>query len=320
MTPSPHRGAGQRFAALAAVSLLLGSGALFAQQVFRAGTDAVVLNITVTDADNHLVSGLDRSEFQVFEDGVPQDIGSFSRSQQPMALAVLIDTSTSMVNTLPVAQEAAIGFIERLGDQDIAEVIRFDSRAEILQPFTADRQALERAIRRTAALGTTSLYTAVTTALVELHAARTQATDQPRRQAIVVLSDGEDTSSRVTYEEVLDRCKRSEVGVYAIGLKPNPERPRLGFDEPDLVFRTLTAETGGRAYFINDVQQLPAIYQQVADELANQYTLDYTSKNVKKDGAWRRIVVKTARPGTSARTKNGYFGPKAGLAPGEAAR
>jgi VWFA-related protein len=105
------------------------------------------------------------------------------------------------------------------------------------------------------------------------------------------------------------------VGVYAIGLRSGPDRPKLGFNAADAVFRALTQETGGRAFFVNDVQQLSAVYQEIADELANEYTMDYSSTNRARDGAWRKILVKSVRPGTTARTKPGYFGPKAGQAP-----
>ena len=130
-----------------------------------------------------------------------------------------------------------------------------------------------------------------------------------------MLSDGQDTSSRVNYHQVLDATKRADVGLYAIALTTKPDRPRLGFDEADFVFRTLTQETGGRAFVVDDVDQLSGVYQEIADELANEYTMDYSSTNRARDGAWRRILVTTTRPGTTARAKPGYFGPKAGPAP-----
>jgi len=99
--------------------------------------------------------------------------------------------------------------------------------------------------------------------------------------------------------------------VYAIGLRTKDEVPTRGWNEAEFVLRSLAQETGGRPYFIGDANQLPAIYSQIADELANQYTVGYTSKNTKRDGAWRRITVRVARESTTARTKTGYFGPRA---------
>jgi Ca-activated chloride channel family protein len=289
-------------------ALVAGTAAVVSAQVFRVGTDVVSLSVTVTEGET-LVPGLDQPLFSVFEDGVQQDISYFSRTPQPIALSLLIDTSTSMEQKLTVAQEAAIGFARRLQPTDAAQVIDFDSRHEILQPFTADRALLEKAIRKTQVGGSTSLYNAIYVALSELKRVRAATTDQVRRQAIVVLSDGEDTTSVISYEDVLDTAKRSEVAVYAIGLRSKQDRDRREYSEAEFVLKTLSAETGGRVFFVEDVAQLPAIYQQIADELANQYSIGYTSKNLKRDGAWRAIVVKVNRPNTAARTKRGYFAP-----------
>ena len=288
-------------------SVLLAASAGVAAQIFKAGADVVSLNITVTEGDV-LVPGLDQALFSVFEDGVQQEISYFSRTPQPIALSLLIDTSTSMEHKLTVAQEAAIGFARRLQPADAAQIIDFDSRHEILQTFTNDRKLLEDAIRKTQVGGSTSLYNAIYVALSELKRVRAATPDQVRRQAIVVLSDGEDTTSVIAYEDVLEAAKRSEVSVYAIGLRNKQERSKE-FNEAEFVLKTLSTETGGRVFFVEDVAQLPGIYQQIADELANQYSIGYTSKNLKKDGAWRAIVVKVNRPNTTARTKRGYFGP-----------
>ena len=290
-----------------AATLVTGVVSLTAQ-VFRVGTDVVSLNVTVTEGE-HLIPGLDQSLFSVYEDGVQQNITFFSRTPQPIALSLLIDTSTSMDQKLPIAQEAAIGFARRLQPTDAAQIIDFDSRHEILQTFTSDRTLLEQAIRRTQVGGSTSLYNAIYVALSELKRVRATSLEQVRRQAIVVLSDGEDTTSLIAYEDVLESAKRSEVAVYAIGLRSKQDRPTRGFNEAEFVLKTLAQETGGRAFFVEDPVQLPSIYQQIADELANQYSIGYTSKNTKRDGAWRAIVVKVNRPNVAARTKRGYFAP-----------
>ncbi|HUR21508.1 MAG TPA: VWA domain-containing protein [Vicinamibacterales bacterium] len=294
-------------ALVASVVLAAGAPGLLAQ-VFRGGTDVVSLNVTVTESDV-LVPGLEQALFSVYEDGVQQDITYFSRTPQPIALSLLIDTSTSMENKLVVAQEAAIGFARRLHPADAAQIIDFDSRHEILQTFTNDRALLEEAIRKTQVGGSTSLYNAIYVALSELKRVRAATPEQVRRQAIVVLSDGEDTTSVIAYEDVLEAAKRSEVAVYAIGLRSKEERTPRVYNEAEFVLKTLSQETGGRVFFVEDIAQLPGIYQQIADELANQYSMGYTSKNIKKDGAWRAIVVKVNRPNTAARTKRGYFAP-----------
>ncbi len=278
---------------------------------FRLGIDVVSLNVTVTDAENHYVTDLHEADFVVYEDGVQQDVTFFNRTQLPIALALLMDTSASMEERMAMAQAAAIGFAERLRAEDLASVIDFDSRVNVLQEFTHDGKLLETAIRRTAAGGSTSLYNALYISLKQLATVEVQRTEDIRRQAIVLLSDGEDTSSLVSFDEVLELAKRSETAVYAIALRAREERSRTGFREADYVLRQLSQETGGRAFFLENANELPAIYQKISDELSSQYTLGYTSKNPKRDGRWRRIVVRLSRTGVMARTKQGYYAPSA---------
>lgn len=293
----------------APLAALLLSTTIGAAQVFRASADVVSLSVTVTDTDHRLVPNLDRGDFQVFEDGVLQDISAFARDPQPIALSILLDTSTSMERRLPIAQEAATGFVRQLGPRDVAQIIDFDTHPEIMQTFTADKSRLELAIHKTTVGGSTALYNALYIALTELKQMRASAAPDIRRQAIIVLSDGEDTSSLIDYEEVLDSAKRSEVSVYAIGLRSKRDHAPGEFNEAEFVLRTLSQETGGHMFPVEDAAQLSGIYQQIAEELANQYSIGYVSKNLKRDGAWRRIVVKVSRPGVSARTKSGYFAP-----------
>jgi Ca-activated chloride channel family protein len=278
-------------------------------QVFRTGVEVVSLNVTVTDPGGHYVTDLDQDTFQVFEDGVKQDLTFFTRTQLPIALAILLDTSASMEDKLSTAQEAAAGFARRLRTDDVAEVIDFDSRVVILQPFTNDGVALERAIRNTTAGGSTSLHNAVYIALTEMKKMRAKSEEEVRRQAIVVLSDGEDTSSLLPFEEVLELAKRSETAVYTIGIRSKEPRIAGGFKEAEFVLRTLAQETGGRSFLPTSVNELPSIYTQIAEELASQYTLGYTSKNGRRDGMWRRVVVRIDRQNAVARTKQGYYAP-----------
>ena len=281
------------------------------QPSFRAGVDIVSLNVTVIDPAQKYVIDLAQDEFQVYEDGVKQEVMLFNRTNLPIALSLLVDTSASMEQRLPIAQEAAIGFAHKLRLQDLAEVIDFDSRVMVLQSFTNKASDLESAIRRTSAGGSTSMYNAIYIALKDLKKAVVTTTDDIRRQAIVVLSDGEDTSSLLPFEEVLDLAKRSETAIYAIGLRATESSTSAskGFKEAEFVLRQLAQETGGRAFFPTQATDLNGIYSQIADELSSQYTVGYTSKNNKRDGAWRRVVVRVNRTGMSARTKQGYFAP-----------
>ena len=273
----------------------------------RTGVELVSLNVTVSDG-TRFVSGLKQDDFDVFEDGTEQAISFFSNIQQPSALAILLDTSNSMEEKLATAQEAAVGFAKRMRSDDTIEVIDFNSQVRIVQPFTSDEAALERAIRGTAVNGSTSLYNAIYISLKELKKERARTAEEIRRQAIVVLSDGDDTSSLVEYDEVLDLAKRSETAIYAIGLRQS-DSGKSRFKEAEFVLRQLSQETGGRAFFPNSVAELPKIYQTISDELSSQYSLAYTSKNPLKNGAWRRIVVRVKPPGLTARTRQGYYGP-----------
>ena len=279
------------------------------QPAFRAGVDLVSLNVTVTDGDNRYVTDIEAEGFQLFEDGALQEVTFFNRTQLPIALALLIDTSASMTEKMSTAQEAAIGFAERLRAEDLASVIDFDSRVDILQDFTNSSDLLNTAIRRTSAGGSTSLYNAIYISLKELGKIGATTADEIRRQAIVILSDGEDTSSLVEFEEVLELAKRSDTVIYSIGLRSRDIRTRRGLREADFVLRQLAQETGGRAFFPEQVEDLPEIYQRISDELSSQYTLGYISKNPLRNGQWRRIVVRVDRPNVAARTKQGYYGP-----------
>jgi Ca-activated chloride channel family protein len=281
------------------------------QTPFRAGVDLVSLNVTVTDGTAHYITDLTPDDFNVFEDGVKQDVTFFNRTNLPIALALLIDTSASMETKLPTAQEAAIGFAKRLRPQDLAEVIDFDNRVIVLQSFTGNGGDLEQAIRKTSAGGSTSLYNALYIALKDLKKVVATNVEEIRRQAIVVLSDGEDTSSLLPFEEVLDLAKRSETAIFSIGLRASegPSTATKGFKEAEFVLRQFSQETGGRSFFPGQINDLTNVYGQISDELSSQYTVGYTSKNAKRDGSWRRVVVRVTRPNLVARTKQGYFAP-----------
>jgi Ca-activated chloride channel family protein len=288
---------------------VVGASVLCAQpQRFRGGVELVSLNVTVTDPSGKYVIDLTEPDFEVYEDGARQSLTFFSRTQQPISLALLLDTSASMEERMGIAQEAAIGFARQLHKDDQAEVIDFDSQVRVLSPFTNDSASLEKAIRTTTANGSTSLYNALYIALKELKKTRVSTTSDIRRQAIVLLSDGDDTSSLIEFDQVLDLAKRSETVIYSIGLRQG-EIAKREFKEAEFVLKQLSSETGGRAYFPTDARELAKIYQSIWDELSSQYALAYSSSNPKRDGAWRRIQVRALKPGLTARTKLGYYGP-----------
>jgi Ca-activated chloride channel homolog len=275
---------------------------------FRTTIDIVSLNVTVIDGANRYIVDLEQPEFSVFEDGVKQDITFYTRRPQPIALSLLLDSSASMEDKLETLQIAAANFVRRLKPNDIAQVIDFDSRVSIRQAFTSNQTDLEGAIRQAVSGGSTSLHNAIYISLKELGKIKAQNEEDVRRQALIVFSDGEDTSSLVSFEEVLDLAKRSETSIYTIALRGTETNTR-GFREAEFIMRQLAQETGGRAFFPSKIEDLNGVYSQIADELASQYTIGYTSKNPKNDGAFRRIVVQVARPGLTPRTKRGYYAP-----------
>jgi Ca-activated chloride channel family protein len=281
------------------------------QAVFRGGVDVVSLNVTVRNRSNKTIPDLSAADFVVFEDGRPQPLIEVSRRRLPLSLSFLIDSSGSMSDKLDMAQSAASEFVRRLGPDDQAAVVSFECRVQFLQPFTIDHASLDKAIHRIKAGGSTALFNAVYIALKDLERMKASAPEDIRRQAIVVLSDGDDTASNLTFDDVLDLAKRSHTSIYAIGIRSNPV-PTFGSssnNDGDFVIRHLAQDTGGTAFFPQESRELPRIYREVADELASEYFVAYTSTNAVHDGKWRNVSVRVARADTVARTRPGYFAP-----------
>jgi Ca-activated chloride channel homolog len=279
------------------------------QPSFTSEVDLVSLNVTVTDSANRYITDLSDQDFEVYEDGIKQDLTLFNKSNLPVALSLLIDTSSSMEERITTAQSAAVAFLQKLRPSDLGEVISFDNRVQVLQKFTGNAPALEKAIRSTAAHGSTALYNAIYIALRELKSLPARREDEMPRQAIVLFTDGEDTSSLVTFDEVLDLAHRSDTAIYPIGLVSNDPNPPRSVREATYALRQLANETGGRSFFPNDIRALGAAYGQIYNELSSRYTIGYTPKTVRHDGAWHRLLVRVARPNVAARAKQGYFAP-----------
>jgi Ca-activated chloride channel family protein len=202
-----------------------------------------------------------------------------------------------------------VGFVRRLGADDLAQVITFDNQAVVQQAFTSDPQLLEKAIRRTTANGSTALYMAVYIALSDLKRTYDRPAEGVRRQAIVLLSDGDDTTSLIDYDQVLEEAKRSNVVIYSIALRSRQDQASHEYGSSGGDLRWLATVSGGRSFLVTEPAQLPAIYQKIADELASQYMIGYVSTNSKRDGAWRPVSVGVDRPETVVRTRAGYFAP-----------
>jgi Ca-activated chloride channel homolog len=281
--------------------------------VFHTGIDVVTLNVTVTDPREKLISGLKSDDFAVYEDGVQQDLAFFDASDVPLDLALLLDVSASMEQKLAFVRKAATGFANALRPGDRAAVVTFNNRINLAQPFTSDLPAVTRAIAQSSASGGTALYNAIYVTLKEfVRDARRD--DLIRRRAMVVLTDGEDTSSLLSFDELMEEAHRAGVTVYTIGLRDEripattASRDHRYFSQSDYCLKTLASETGAVSFFPDRLVELASAYDSIGHELAGQYALAYTSKNPVKNGAFRRLVVRIVnRPEWRPRTRTGYL-------------
>jgi Ca-activated chloride channel homolog len=278
---------------------------------FGTGIEIINLSLSVTDPQNNYVTDLTQKDFAVFEDGIRQELSLFTHENLPISMVLMIDTSGSMDQPpakLAAAQTAAIRFIKTLRPQDLAEVVQFNDRSTTLQPFTNDHAALEAAVRRTQASGTTTLRNALYISLTELMRDRKAA--ELRRRAIVLLSDGEDTASLASEEQVLELARRSEINIYTVSLRQNPGKDEKDFSEASYLLTALARDSGGRSYFPNSLSELDSVYDRIAEELRTLYSVGYVSSNSRRDGKWRRIVVRVPdREGLQIRHKIGYYAP-----------
>lgn len=283
--------------------------------VFRSGAALVALNVTVQDGQKY-VGGLQPDDFAVYEDGVKQNVAFFESTAVPIDLIVLIDQSSSMSDKLDLVHEAAAGFLRTLRDGDRGAVVGFSNTVSILQPLTSDRALLDKAVRSTTAKGSTSLNNAVYIALKQF--GRSAHSDAGvRRQAIVVVSDGEDTSSLISFDDVLGVARKAGVNIYTVGLQSRyvaarQESGHKYFSDADLSMRELARETGALSFFPRP-DDLKGVYSAIASELASQYSIGYVPANTHPDGRFRRIVVQVVtRPSLHPRTRQGYTPDVAG--------
>jgi Ca-activated chloride channel family protein len=280
---------------------------------FRSGASLVSLNVTVMDGSARYVTGLQSGDFAVFEDGVKQDVRFFESTTVPIDLFVLLDTSASMTDRMDVVHEAAIGFLKTLRTGDRGAVVAFSDTVTVVQPLTEDQPLLEKAIESTRAHGATALNNAIYIALKQFGQQARQDSGV-RRQAIAVLSDGEDTSSLVAFDDVLGLARKMGVNIYTVGLQSKyagqrqaQDGVRRYFSESDYSMKMLARETGAQSFFPSVVTELKSVYATIAAELASQYSLGYVPVNNRNDGRFRRVVVQiNSRPELKPRTRLGY--------------
>jgi Ca-activated chloride channel family protein len=302
------------------LAVLAGAGLAFSQVpagqpplTFGSSIDVINLTVTVTDAQGRPVSGLDKEMFSVYEDGAKQDLVLFNKDRLPLSLILLMDASASMDDKVGPAKSAAKRFVSTLVPADRARVVAFNNRIEVLQDFTSDKAALNAGIERLTPSGATALHNAFYISLKELQKEKAQAGAATRRPAIILLSDGENTASIVTEDQVIELARRAEIGIYSIRITTDYEgdKGRAAFSQATHFLSVLARDTGAQAFFPAQIQELDSVYDRIAEEMRTQYSLGYAPTNPKKDGRYRRIVVRIpSRDNVTLRYKLGYFGPR----------
>ena len=282
---------------------------------FTTGVALVALTVTVTNGERRLLNNLSAEDFQVFEDGIQQPVSFFGLANVPLDVALLVDGSASMLETLPLARTAATGLLRTLRPEDRASLVEFRNTVRVAEPLTDDIARVVEALDAVTASGGTSLYNALYITLKDFQR-QAGADATVRRRTIVVLSDGEDTGSLIAFDEVLELARRCGVTIYTVALRNETQvlrqkavqGGRRYFSQADYSMRVLADETGARAFFPDRVADLKDVYDAVAAELGSQYALGYVSRNPIRNGAWRRLVVRLAQlPGTKPRTRTGYL-------------
>jgi Ca-activated chloride channel family protein len=273
--------------------------------VIRTNTELVVLNVTVTDKDGQYVPGLRVSDFTIFEDGkqVPVEIiSSFSVHESPFASVVLLDTSGSMESRLTLARSAAIRFLDRLRDEDVAAVYKFDSKVEQVQEFSGGRDLAPMAYG-VKATGLTTLNDAI------VDAAKALASRPEKRKAIVVLSDGLDTFSKASADKAVESALAIGASIYAVDMSATDGNASRN-QRSAAVLRSFAEKSGGRFVATPGGPALRDAFASIADELGHQYTIAFRPLNQKRDGKWHALDVKISRTDLVVRSRKAYRAPK----------
>ncbi len=257
----------------------------------------VELYTTVTDKNGLLIRGLEAGEFKIWEDGRPQQVAKFELVENlPLTLGITIDTSGSMFESLGEAQRAAVGFLENIiTPRDRCFALAFADQPALLMERTSDVGAVAEALENLVANGSTSLHDAIVTSLYYYRGIR-------GRRAMVLLSDGEDTSSSLDFPEALEYAKRSGVSVFTIGLRIG--KSAIGIRRK---LENLATETGGRTFYIKEASELVKVYEDIERELRSQYLVAYNSDQESKGGQYHEVEVKVRDGKLKARTIRGYY-------------
>ncbi len=270
------------------------------------GVEVVSVTAVVFDKSGQFVRGLGPKDVDLLENGVKQDVSYFREASSqgdaaervPLTIVLVLDTSGSMRDNIHFLREAVLNFVYKLDEVDTALVVSFNESVKGSAEFTGDTDRLERFVEGLQAWGGTSLYDA-------LHYSLGRVKDQPGRKALIVFSDGADTTSTTEDRVVVDYARSVEATVYSIGFKGSG----MMASSPRGFLRKIASETGGQFFAPDKVGELVKVFNAISEELKNHYLLAYTPKR-EADGSWREISLKVNRPGTEVRVRKGYFALK----------
>ena len=277
---------------------------------FRAHADLVLIPVTVADDVNRFVLGLQKEDFQLFEDGVEQNVSLFSGEDAPLSVGVLFDKSASMSYKLGSSRDATTQLLNALNKEDEAFLVEFADLATLSVRLTGNTAEIRGALKNAQASGMTALLDAVNTGLVEMKEAKNS------RKAIVVISDGGDNRSHYTAAQIESLVREADVQIYAMGVFEPVFSSALTPEEisgPRLLSE-IASQTGGRAFAAAVPGDMPSVATRIAVELRNQYVLGYYPKNKLRDGKYRNVEVRVAPPpglGSALKVhwRLGYYAP-----------
>jgi len=271
--------------------------------------DLALVNVTVTDPYNRLVTGLEPDNFRVFEDNIEQEVVNFSAEDVPISIGVIFDYSGSMSNKVGKAREAAVQFFKTANPQDEFFLVSFNERAELTSSFTNSVEDLQSRMMLTAPKGRTALLDAIYLGLSQMRGAHNA------KRALLILSDGGDNHSRYNESDIKRLVREADTQLYAIGIfDPLGYRNRSPeeLSGPSLLSE-VTEMTGGRVFAVEKLDELPDIASKIGMELRNQYVLGYRPSNKAHDARWRKLKIKLRAPKglppLSVYSKTGYYAP-----------
>lgn len=271
-------------------------------EVISVDSSIVVMNATITDASGKAVEGLNQKLFKVFEDGVEQEIVMFTSEETPFAAVILLDTSGSMEQRVTLARSAAIQFLSGLRRDDNAAIFNFDSKVSLVQDFSNSRDLREQFFDLKAD-GMTALNDAI------YKAAEVLSKREEKRRAIIVLSDGADTFSSKSADKALQAASAVNATIYTVDMSPiNDNSP--GRTQNQGVLKNFAEKTGGKFVATPGGVAMRDAFKRIVEELGVQYTVAFHPANTKKDGKWRSLELRVAKPNLTVRARKGYKAPK----------